>query len=269
MSMMEAVKSVFHNYANFHGRARRSEYWLFTLFNGLICFGMTILIVVLAGTALADDKAPGGAGALGVLYWIYGLAVILPSLAVSCRRLHDTGRSGAYLLFAFIPVVGGIFLLIWLIEDGTPGGNIYGPDPKNRSGEQGYAPPPQVGRPPENRGYGDSGSTAVPPVREYNRAPVLRAESGAFQGRSFPVQGRLSMGRSPENTLVFPQETTKVSRKHCEFSVNDGRLFVQDMGSSNGTVINKSYRLMPGQTVELHQGDCVSLGSLNDTFTVV
>ena len=115
---------------------------------------------------------------------------------------------------------------------------------------------------------GNAGS-ATPPVREYGRTPVLRAEGGVFRGRSFPVQGRLSMGRSPENTIVFPQETPKVSRKHCEFSINDGKLFVQDLGSTNGTVINKSYRLMPGQTVELHQGDCVSLGSLNDTFTVV
>ena len=263
MSMMEAVKSVFHNYANFHGRARRSEYWLFTLFNGLVCFGMSILIMVFAGAALANDRVPGGAGALGVLYWIYGLAVIVPSLAVSCRRLHDIGRSGAYLLFAFIPVVGGIFLLIWLIQDGTPGGNLYGPDPKNRSGGPGFAPPP------ENRGVAGNGGSAFPPAREYSRAPVLRAEGGVFRGRSFPVQSRLSMGRSPENTIVFPQETPKVSRKHCEFSINDGRLFVQDLGSTNGTVINKSYRLMPGQTIELHTGDSVSLGSLNDTFTVV
>ena len=269
MSMTEAVKSVFHNYANFNGRARRSEYWLFTLFNSLVCFGVGILTVVFTVTALANDRAPGGAWALGVLFWIYGLAVFIPSLAVSCRRLHDIGRSGAYLLFAFIPIVGGIFLLIWLIQDGTPGGNLYGPDPKGRSGEPGFASPPQQGGFSGNMGTAGNAGTAMPPVREYGRAPVLRAEGGVFRGRSFPVQGRLSMGRSHENTIVIPQETPKFSRKPCEFSINDGKLFVQDLGSTNGTVINKSYRLMPGQTVELHQGDCVSLGSLNDTFTVV
>ena len=260
MNMIQAVKSVFGNYANFKGRARRSEYWLFTLFNGLICLGATILISVLLLTALADDRAPGGAGVFGVIFWIYGLAVLLPSLAVSCRRLHDIGRSGAYLLFAFIPVVGGIFLLIWLIEDGTPGGNLYGPDPKGRSGMPGYQPLPQQG--------GNNGGYAQPPMWGYNGVPVLRAEGGVFGGRSFQIQGRLSMGRNPDNTVVFPQDTQTVSRKHCEFTMNNGKLFVQDVGSTNGTVINGSYRLMPGQTVELNPGDRVSLGSMNDTFVV-
>ncbi len=267
MSMMQAVKSVFGNYATFQGRARRSEYWLFTLFNSLICLGATILISVLLVTALADERTPGGAGIVGVFFWIYGLAVLLPSLAVGCRRLHDTGRSGAYLLFAFIPVVGGIFLLIWLIEDGTPGGNIYGPDPKGRNGEQGYMPPPNIQQ--EYRQSMGSGGSAQVPAWGNNRAPMLRADAGAFRGRSFPVQGRLSMGRAPGNSVVFPGESSKVSGKHCEFTINGGKLFVQDLGSTNGTVINRSYRLMPGQTVELHRGDCVSLGSLDDTYTVV
>ncbi|MBO6041563.1 MAG: DUF805 domain-containing protein [Oscillospiraceae bacterium] len=287
MSMMQAVKSVFSKYATFEGRARRSEFWLFFLFNSLVGLAVIILSYVIGISAVRNAYSfslgsLGGNMIVRGLYGIYSLACILPGVAVSCRRLHDIGRSGAYLLFVLIPIVGCIFLLIWLIQDGTPGVNIYGADPKGRGGQYGYAQPepiPQQYTPPqytqpknsaqEVRGAADVGATVgQAAVRESVRVPVLVAESGVFQGSRFSVQGTLRMGRTAENNLVFPQDLLEISRKHCEFTARDGRLFVQDLGSTNGTFINRGYRLIPGQPVELNPGDCVTLGTLNDTFRV-
>ena len=102
-------------YATFEGRARRKEYWMFVLFNFIAAF--------VAG--LAD-------GILGtcILFPLYSLAALVPSLAVMVRRLHDTNRSGWWFLIGFVPLIGGIWLLILLVLDGTLGGNRFGPSPK-------------------------------------------------------------------------------------------------------------------------------------------
>jgi len=107
---------VLKKYAVFSGRARRKEYWFFSLFNLIIGFVLGVVEVLV-----------GGPGIVGMLY---GLAVIIPALAVSVRRLHDTDRSGWWLLIALIPVVGAIVLLIFMVLDSSPGENQYGPNPK-------------------------------------------------------------------------------------------------------------------------------------------
>jgi uncharacterized membrane protein YhaH (DUF805 family) len=114
--------AVLRNYAGFSGRARRMEYWMFTLINVLISIGLAIVDVM---TGMASPVT-----GLGVLSCIYALAVFVPSLAVSVRRLHDTDRSGWWLLIAFIPLIGAIVLLVFMLLDGTPGDNKYGPSPK-------------------------------------------------------------------------------------------------------------------------------------------
>lgn len=117
-SYIETLKK----YAVFDGRARRKEYWLFVLFN--IIVGVVLNVVDrMTGTYSADY----GMGALG---GIYTLAVLLPGIGVSIRRLHDTDRSGWWLLLIFIPIIGGIVLLVFMILDGTPGTNRFGPNPK-------------------------------------------------------------------------------------------------------------------------------------------
>jgi len=113
---LEALKK----YAVFSGRARRKEYWFFVLFNIIISF-MLGLIEGLIG--LAPDSP-------SILGLIYGLAVLLPGLAVSVRRLQDTGKSGWWLLIAFVPLVGAIVLIVFMAQDSTPGDNQYGPNPK-------------------------------------------------------------------------------------------------------------------------------------------
>jgi uncharacterized membrane protein YhaH (DUF805 family) len=118
MGFQQAVATCFGKYADFTGRARRSEYWYFVLFN-------------IAGqfvTGLLDAFLFGSNG-LGLINGMFGLAVLLPALAVGVRRLHDIGRSGWWLLISFVPLVGVILLIVWFCRQGDPGPNRFGPDP--------------------------------------------------------------------------------------------------------------------------------------------
>jgi len=119
---MEWYLKVLRNYAVFNGRARRREYWFFVLFNVVISIVLSILDGI-TGT-LSEEHG------LGLLSGLYMLAVLLPSLAVGVRRLHDIGRSGWLLLIGIVPIVGTIALLILACLDSQPGDNEYGPNPK-------------------------------------------------------------------------------------------------------------------------------------------
>jgi uncharacterized membrane protein YhaH (DUF805 family) len=110
---------VLRQYSDFRGRARRAEYWMFTLVSVLISLALAFV-----DTALGLDVAN-----IGLLGLFYGLAVLLPSLAVGTRRLHDIGRSGWWQLIQIIPVIGLIVIIVLLATDGQRGANIYGPDP--------------------------------------------------------------------------------------------------------------------------------------------
>ena len=114
--------SVLKNFANFSGRARRKEYWFFVLFNVIFAIAAMILDNVL-GLAIKDVG-------YGPFYIVYALATLIPGLAVLVRRLHDTGKSGWYILMGLIPCVGGIILLVFAVTEGNAGENEYGSDPK-------------------------------------------------------------------------------------------------------------------------------------------
>lgn len=116
---------VLRQYGDFEGRARRKEYWMFVLINILVGFIFTVLDDMFG---LADEET-----GTGVFSTLYGLAVLIPSLAVSVRRLHDTGRSGWWILIVLIPVLGAIWLIVLLATDGKPGQNQYGINPKEFS----------------------------------------------------------------------------------------------------------------------------------------
>lgn len=122
------LKVVRDNYANFEGRARRQEYWMFVLFNLIFIIAIALVSGVLAG--LLD--APG----FMFLYIIYVLAVFIPSLAVAVRRLHDVGKSGWFYLISLIPLIGGIWLFVLFVTEGDKGANQYGPDPKAPNAEE-------------------------------------------------------------------------------------------------------------------------------------
>lgn len=111
---MEWYLTVLKKYAVFSGRARRKEYWMFALFNIIASFILGMVDGVL-GTAI-----------LGI---IYSLAVLIPSIAVAVRRLHDTDRSGWWLLIGFIPLIGWIVLLVFTLLDSKED-NRFGPNPK-------------------------------------------------------------------------------------------------------------------------------------------
>lgn len=113
---------VLKKYAVFSGRARRKEYWMFVLFN-ILAFIVLAIVDNLTGTF----NPLYGVGLLGGLY---SLAVLLPSIGVGVRRLHDTDRSGWWLLISVIPLIGGIILLVFFCLDSTPGENRFGPNPK-------------------------------------------------------------------------------------------------------------------------------------------
>ncbi|MFJ6057390.1 MULTISPECIES: DUF805 domain-containing protein [Burkholderia] len=122
MNFGEAVRSALNQYAKFDGRARRAEYWYFALLTGIV----SIVCQVVA--AAAEDPS-AIAMLLMVVVALASLALVLPSLAVTVRRLHDTDRSGWFVLITLIPLVGAIVLLVWMCARGTEGPNRYGPDP--------------------------------------------------------------------------------------------------------------------------------------------
>ena len=122
MSFGESVKTCFQKYVTFKGRARRSEYWWFCLLN-FIAGIVTVVLDYQMGTINIELG-------LGALSGLYTLIVFLPGLAVSVRRLHDTGHSGWYYLLTFIPILGALFLLYFFVSDSAPEENRYGKSPK-------------------------------------------------------------------------------------------------------------------------------------------
>lgn len=115
---------VLKEYATFSGRATRAEYWQFLLVHILVSMGLGVV-----DAFLLDPPFP--VGDQGVLNGLYSLATILPSLAVAVRRLHDTGRTGWWLLIGLIPAVGLLVLLVFFVIDSEPNENSYGPNPKS------------------------------------------------------------------------------------------------------------------------------------------
>ena len=117
MNIQEAVTSVLTKYATFSGRASRSEYWWFALANVIVQ-----LLASVVDSAILHSETPALAGLLS-------LALLIPGLAVSVRRLHDIGKSGWNLLWIFLPLIGFILLLVWNCKRGDAGDNDYGSDP--------------------------------------------------------------------------------------------------------------------------------------------
>ena len=122
---------VMRKYAVFSGRARRQEYWMFVLSNVII----VVFLGIIDGMADSDFE-----GSRSTLTTLYVLATLIPFLAVGVRRLHDTGRSGWWMLIGVIPIIGAIVLLIFMIQDSQLMDNQYGPNPKREiTAYQGYS----------------------------------------------------------------------------------------------------------------------------------
>lgn len=124
---------VWRKFAVFHGRSRRKEYWYFVLCNVIA----EIVLAIVDGATGMLHEATG----IGLLSGLYMFAVLIPSVAVSIRRLHDTGRSGWWLLLGIIPLLG-LVILYFAVQDSQPGDNQYGPNPKGVAGPGAVAAAP-------------------------------------------------------------------------------------------------------------------------------
>lgn len=131
------LKVVKNNYANFSGRARRAEFWYFFLIYVLIYVALSLLaatLIYIASLFGSPSALVSVLSALGfiisILRSLFSLAMFIPSIAVGIRRLHDTGRSGWWLLIGLVPLIGTIVLIVFFAQDGSFDRNEYGPSPK-------------------------------------------------------------------------------------------------------------------------------------------
>ena len=116
MEFLDWILLPLQRYADFDGRSRRSEYWYFFLANFIIAWVLNFIVGIIPF--------------LGFVRYLYSLALLVPAIACAVRRMHDVGKPGITLLFAFIPIIGTIYVIILLATAGTVGDNAYGPDPK-------------------------------------------------------------------------------------------------------------------------------------------
>lgn len=126
---MQWIILAMKNALNFKGRARRKEYWMFALFTFIVSIVLTII-----DTALGLEFAPE----VGVLSTLFSLVVLIPSISLLFRRLHDTGRSAAWILIGLIPLIGWIVLIVFTVQDSQPQTNKWGPNPKGAQQEYSY-----------------------------------------------------------------------------------------------------------------------------------
>jgi uncharacterized membrane protein YhaH (DUF805 family) len=135
---MEWMIMPLRRYADFSGRSRRKEYWMFVLFQILVLVPLMLVAIALDGTS-GDASDPFSGGLTLAVLGIYFLVFLIPGLAVQVRRFHDQDKSGWFILLGFIPYIGGLILLVFMCLPGTRGPNRFGPDPKDPYSEDVFA----------------------------------------------------------------------------------------------------------------------------------
>lgn len=235
MNLMEAVEHVFLRYAVFEGRARRSEFWYFQLFQFLVYFALGILSVTRV---------------FAVLVPVFYVACFIPNLAVSWRRFHDVGRSGLWYFISYIPIAGFILVVIWLSQDSQPGDNQYGPNPKGNVGT--YSRPQTPG------GASGQGHLAVQCV------------AGPLQGQIYPIRGNeILFGRESVCAVRMPDKTPGISRRHACIRWQQGMPVLVDLGSSYGTFLADGKQLPPNYPEPVAAGTRFYLGNRGNLFQVI
>ncbi|HEX7709985.1 MAG TPA: DUF805 domain-containing protein [Sphingomonadaceae bacterium] len=131
----------YKRYFDFSGRSRRMEYWMFALLWFIIgvIFDIGVFASMPSAEAMQAGVAPAGLGIGAVIFGIFAAASLIPAIAVTVRRLHDTDRSGWWWFIQLIPLIGAIVMLVFMLLDGTPGPNRFGPDPKSRTDAEVFA----------------------------------------------------------------------------------------------------------------------------------
>jgi uncharacterized membrane protein YhaH (DUF805 family) len=234
---MKWYVKVWRQYADFRGRARRKEYWVFVFLNMLF---MSIYLFLTFLVAFSTFNTPVIVF-MSVILSIYCLAIIIPSFAVMVRRLHDMGNSGWWYLINFIPFIGGFWFLILLCTDSQPGANNWGPNPKD--GHQG------------NHGYRNQNP------RETNRYQGAGLPHDKADGYSRPTRlfsQRITVGRSQSNEIRVGEQFDDVSRNHAVIFYEDNSLVFEDH-SSCGSYING--RKVHNSRMYIYRNDQIRLGN--------
>ena len=135
---MEWMIMPLKRFAEFSGRSRRKEYWMFVLLQMLILIPVAILAILMGGP-VEDPANPLGSTAILIVLGVYFLVFFIPGLAVQVRRFHDQDKSGWFILLGLIPYVGSLILLVFMCLEGTRGPNRFGPDPKDPYAEDVFA----------------------------------------------------------------------------------------------------------------------------------
>lgn len=232
MQFDEAIERVFTQYAVFTGRARRSEFWYFQLFHFLVMAGLSLLALT---------------GPLAVLWPVYTLGTLIPSLAVGWRRLHDVGKSGAWYFIGLIPVAGTVLLLVWLTGDSQPGPNAYGPNPKGVAGP--YRPSPAPAGPAQG-------------------GLTVQCIAGPLQGQSYRMGTRLLFGRRTDCAVRLPDGTPGVSGYHCSLEWRQGVPVLIDLNSRYGTFLADGKQLPPNCPEPVAAGTRFYLGNTGNLFQI-
>lgn len=266
--MFEAYKTCIQHYAVFRGRARRSEYWLFVLFNNIVIWLATGLAYLLR------DSAPTAVTLITGLSGLYSLFILLPSLAVLVRRLHDRDLSGWFYFISFIPVIGAIILLVQMCKDGTPGVNRFGPSPKEPEWvplDPAPAPPPAAPGPqlPSANTYAANDFEkyiATNRVLSPNELPKARVKITCVRGPGVGLSAEgeaVCVGRDPGRCQLVMPNAPGVSRVHCMAHPGGGGIELRDLGSSYGTFLSDGTKLEANKSVFLPSGSTIYIGSGN------
>lgn len=159
MTFSNAVTTCFRKYVTFSGRATRSEFWFFVLFN--------VIVSIVVG--FLDSNLAGNVGYRSPLESIHALVIFLPALAVQVRRLHDLDKSGFWYLIILVPLIGSIALFVWNITQGTLGDNRFGPSPRNDQPKPPPSSPTSYDPQPEPEPSIRERDTTIPSVKRNNR----------------------------------------------------------------------------------------------------
>ncbi len=245
----------FRKYAVFDGRASRREFWLFALLNAMV-FTIIFITGIIAAAATNGDNASIGICILAYIAWAF--ATFIPNLAVTIRRLHDIDKPGAYILCGFIPIVGGIILLIFYFTPGTIGSNRYGEDPRT-DGPTFHQTPHFV----QDQTWVDRGNDRLSHgggvrISGFDESGhVIRA---SFRPDDADLRARgATIGRHPGCEMVISDST--VSKTHAKIVVRAGEIHVEDLQSQNGTLINGK-DIAPGVPHRLSPGDRLEVGNV-------
>lgn len=242
MSFQQSIKAcLFDRYADFSGRATRAEFWYFYLFSSIL----TICALVLDA---AMSFYAGHREMISPIYLIITIILFLPSLAVAVRRFHDIDKSGWWYLFNLIPFIGWAFFIMWMCTPGTAGRNDYGENPYGSLGSSGGKAPQLIVRGQESRTTLSRGwliSTVLP--------------SGVVLRRDLPSAGSITVGRGKD--VDFQIDDKSVSRLHAAVETRGARIYVSDLGSTNGTFLGRTK--VSAEPTPWNEGDTLQLGSVN------